>query len=195
MAERYGTITKVSPASFKTGEKLDVYVSFSARTTSFWEMSGGWTTYLEVRLNGLRGLDSQWHIGWEGGRTNEKISLGIMPTRTLVGTVELRAGGVVLDRRSLTYQGVEPAVPVPPSPPITPTPPAITPEPAIFTCPTCGLVFYTAEALNSHMLTHITPPVVTPEPEPTPTPIPGWVLPVVIGGLALVVLSAKPKRE
>lgn len=206
---RSGVITKVSPASFRTGDKLDIYVSFSARTDSFWEMSGGWSTITEIRLNGLRAIDSQWHMGWEGSRSNEKLSLGTMPARTLVGTVELRSGGEVLDRRSLTYLGETAAVIVPPPPAITPTepakptPPAIMPSPAMFTCPTCGMIFYTETSFNQHLATHIIKPVVTPTPPtPTPTvvePIPGvtpsWVVPAVIAAVALVVLAPKGKGK
>lgn len=198
-----GVITKVGPAELEQGDRLDIYVSFDAYTDSIFDWLG-WQTRVEARLDGFYDSDTQRHVGKEGHRERQKLSLGIMPDRTITGVIQLWAGHpteVLLDAKSLTYLGKKPLIPTPPPPPITPTPPPI---PTIFTCQVCGMVFSTADKLVIHRLTHITeaPPPTPPTPPPTPTPGIGlpeikteWLVPVLIAGAALLLLLPAKKGE
>ena len=59
-----GMIIDAIPATIQTGQPLNIYVSFSAHTTSGWEVSNGWYTQLEAGLNGMSGKDDQLYYGY-----------------------------------------------------------------------------------------------------------------------------------
>jgi hypothetical protein len=85
-----GKITSISPASIVPGRSLRISVSFQATNTAYkWTH---WSTRVSaVTQDGRKGENAQTHppISNDGSRDNEPIYLGIMPNKTITGSVTL----------------------------------------------------------------------------------------------------------
>ena len=127
-----GTILQVSPSKVQVGMPLQVKVTYEAETSSYFEATNGWWTEVKYVLDGLEGSIATGNtlfgiapsiFGYDITETLV-IPLGIMPGRSLEGTIELLAhkGGFSLYKETIELWGIriEATIqPTDPGPPIT----------------------------------------------------------------------------
>lgn len=88
-----GAITAAEPMAFAFADPLDIYVTFEAYCDDLLQQLDGWSTRVTITLNGLSGEDVQTHIGRDGSRTMQVMSLGYMPEKNLSGKIILEGRG------------------------------------------------------------------------------------------------------
>ena len=87
-----GLIEEVRPGEFAAGDLVKIEVDFKAYAHNPIDWPN-WTTKLTATVNGMRDEDDQSHVGEEGHRTGQPLTLGTMPSHNLSGTVKLEAKG------------------------------------------------------------------------------------------------------
>jgi len=150
-----GEITDISPLEQRIGAEISLVVGYNVKTSSLTEAINGWWAESEVKLDGLSGkAKSGMLTGYGSHQLSNQANLGVMPNRTLYGTVTVTCykGGFsgyseVVTTKNIT---VTPSAlpPVPPTPSPTPTP---TPTPSTCSidsdCPT-GYVCVNGECVK-----------------------------------------------
>jgi len=176
-----GAITNIRDSTgamrITVGDPVHIYVSYKASTDNIMDYPG-WYTRLVAKADGLEDTDEQFHTGYEGDRNDNLLSLGVMPNRSISGTVRLerqrfpgpilawsRGWDLISERSFVIAAGY---VPTPPPPVVVPIAPSLPP-------PT-----YPWE-----------PTTPTPTPTPIISPAPllagfNWTTMLLVGGVALL---------
>ena len=82
-----GAITGIKPSTLVYGEELALYVTFGA----FSDGDLGWFTKVTVEMDGQTGEEEAAQWGMDGSMDEQKVHVGVMPNKSVTGSVTLWA--------------------------------------------------------------------------------------------------------